>query len=256
MSEEEAVTTTESVDVEETPEVVEESTEEETSSEDAEAEQEEQEEPKPDPKARKLAKVSYEARELKRQNAALLRMLEESQKSTSAAVKPPKIEDYDTMDEYLDARDAYRDSSRQKAEPKAEQADDGYNPRDELFERGSEKYADFDDVVGADDIAITPIMATAIFEMDDLDLQSDVAYFLGQNPKETKRIARLPQTRQIAEIGKLELKLSERPVNQKTASKAPPPIKPVSGKKTSTSEIQASDDFETFMKKRNKQLGR
>ena len=261
MAEEEAVTVTEEdTDVVETPEeaTIPETEEVETVEEtDAESEPVEQEEkPKPDPK---VAKAKYEARELKRQNARLLKMLEQQTEVASRATQKesvvPKIEDFETMESYLDARDEYRDSLRdtKKEEPRQVEYD---NPRDELAEAGLDKYEDFEEVVFSENIKVTPEMAAAIFEIDDVDLQVDVAYYLGQNPKETARIAKLPERRQIAELGKLEVKISNKPTAKAKASKAPAPIKPVSGTKTASSEIQPVEDFETFLKKRYKQLGR
>lgn len=262
MAEEEAVTVTEeNTDVVETPEdtTTPEPEEVETAEEaDAESEpvEQEAEKPKPDPK---VAKARYEARELKRQNARLLKMLEQQQEIASRVTqkesKAPNIEDFETMEAYLDARDEYRDSLRtsKKEEPQQIQYD---NPRDELAEAGLEKYEDFEEVVFSEDIKVTPEMAAAIFEIDDIDLQVDIAYYLGQNPKETARIAKLPERRQIAELGKLEAKISIKPTAKAKASKAPTPIKPVSGAKTVSSEIQPVEDFESFLKKRYKQLGR
>lgn len=264
MAEEEEVTVAENTDVVETPETteevetVEETAEEQTAEEaeaDAESEPAEKEKPKPDPK---IAKAKYEARELRRQNAKLMKMIEQQTEAVSRLSQKenaaPKIEDFDTMEDFLDARDAYRDSMREtKKEP--EQVDYA-NPRDELADAGTEKYEDFEEVVFSENIKVTPEMASTIFEIDDVDLQVDVAYYLGQNPKETARIARLSERRQIAEIGKLELKLSEKPAKKAKPSKAPAPIKPVGGSKTASSEIQPVEDYESFLKKRNKQLGR
>jgi len=266
MSEEETVTTTENVDVEQTPEAAE--TAENTSVEDAEATTAEEtteapeveEKPKVDRTKKKMAKVSYENRELKRQVAQLAKAVEEQSKAVSAAqgkTEPPNIEDYDTMNDYLDARDNYRDTQREaKAKPEArETANTGYDPRDELFDNGQERYDDFEEVVGGD-VSISPQMAAAIFEIDDPDLQVDVAYYFGNNHKEASKIARLSERRQIAEVAKIEVKLSNKTPAKKTASKAFKPINPVGGAKTSSSEIQPVEEFESFMKKRNKQLRR
>ena len=263
MAEEEAVTTTDNVDevVETTtPEVTEEvaPTEEAKAETDTEGETVEKEEvkPKPDPK---VAKARFEARELRRENKRLAKMLE-TQIETAAKAQPkaqtPKIEDFETMDDYLNARDEYRDSQKEaKSAPKTEARNEYADVRDEMFASGLEKYEDFEDVV-LSSTSIMPSMANAILEIDDPDVQVDVAYFIGNNKKEAARIARLSERRQIAEIAKIEVKLSTKAPAKKKASKAPAPIKPVGGTKTPSSEIQPVESYDSFLKKRNKQLGR
>ncbi len=229
-------------------------------SEAAEAKTEEQEEkpaekPKLSAEQKKIAKQERAYREIRRENKQLAKMLE-TQIETAARAKPeakaPKIEDFESMDEYLDARDSFRDSAK---EPEARQEPD-YNPRDDLFDAGTEKYEDFEDVVFGGDVRISAGMADAIFEIDDMNLQADVAYFLGQNPRESAKIAKLSDRRQVAEIAKLEVKLSTKPATKKQASNAPAPIKPVGGSKTSTSEFVEGESMKDFLKKRYKQLGR
>lgn len=213
------------------------------------------EKPKVDLKQRKIAKQARDIREMKRQNAQLseaVRMQAETASKASSASEAPKIEDFESMDAYLDARDSHRDSSR---EPAARQEPD-YNPRDDLFDAGTEKYEDFEDVVFGGDVRISAGMADAIFEIDDINLQTDVAYFLGQNPKESAKIAKLSDRRQVAEIAKLEVKLSTKAPAKKQASKAPPPIKAVGGSKTSSTEYVEGESYEAYMKKWNKKHGR
>lgn len=266
MADEEVVTAPDNADVVETPEAAEEVAEVETTAEaDAESETAEKEEaeekPKPDPK---IAKAKYEARELKRQNARLMKMLEQQNEVVSNVtrkeVKPPRIEDFETMDDYIEAQFEYRDSQKGSKETKATTEipaiDDFSVSRDELSANGVEKYEDFEDVVFDESVRITSEMADAIFDIEDGELQVDVAYFLGNNPKEAARIARLSERRQIAEITKLEMKISSKSSAKAKPSKAPAPIKPVGGSKTSSSEIQPTEDYESFLKKRYKQLGR
>lgn len=266
MTEEETATTAEDVDA---PQATEEAAEVETEVEaeaptedDSDAPSDNAEEDKPDPRQRKIAELSFKERELKRQNAKLMHMLEQSTKAQAKAQAPqaPKIEDFETIEEFLDARDTYRDAQREQ--PKAEPADD-YDltdfeiSRDDLYANGMAKHEDFADVVGAENVNITLPMANAIVEIDDSDLQVDTAYYLGNNPKEAARIAKLSPVRQIAEVEKLGIKISSKKQPQgKQVSKAPEPIKPVGGSKTTSDEIQPTEDFESFMKKRNKQLGR
>lgn len=98
-------------------------------------------------------------------------------------------------------------------------------------ESAREKYDDYEDVVYNPKLAITPIMAQTIQASD---MGPDVAYYLGTNPKEAERIARMPAIAQAKEIGRIEAKLTSSPPVKKTTS-APTPISPVSARTTSTS---------------------
>lgn len=97
-------------------------------------------------------------------------------------------------------------------------------------ESAREKYDDYEDVVYNPKLPITPIMAQTIQASD---MGPDVAYYLGTNPKEAERIARLPAIAQAKEIGKLEAKIASAPPVKKTTS-APSPISPVSARSAST----------------------
>ena len=213
------------------------------------------EKPKPDLKQRKIAKQARELREMKRQTAQLnetIRMQAETASRSQKEGKAPKIEDFEDMASFLDARDDYRDSKREKPAENHEPNND----RDDLSDLGVEKYDDFEEVVFSDDVKVTREMADAIFEIDNDDLRVDVAYYLGNNPKEAARISKLSERRQIAEVAKIEMKVSSKPEAIKKPSKAPAPIKPVGGSKTTSDEIQSTESYESFLKKRNKQLGR
>lgn len=225
-------------------------------------EEETSEKEKPDPRQRKIAELSYRERELKRQNARLMAMLEKSQQTPKSDVQPPKIEDFDTFDEYLDARDEYKAKlSGTKAETETDRTDIDLASfeisRDELYANGIARHADFVDVVSAEDVDISIPMANAIYEIDDVDLQVDTAYYLGTNPQEAAKIARMTPVRQIAEVAKISARIeSKRSKPSRKPSKAPAPVKPVGGKKTTSDEIQPQEDVASFIKKRNKQLGR
>jgi hypothetical protein len=218
--------------------------------------------PKKSKDQQKIASQSFDLREAKRTNTRLLSLLEKQQsQGVTSEAKPPKIEDFETIDEYLDARDSYRDSKSKPAKADdskdyaAEQEEFIHEATDELRSAGSEKYEDFDDVVFAEDVKITPVMRDAMLVVDDPEIQAEIAYFLGSNNKEATRISKLSPMRQVTEIGKLEAKILSKPAS-KRPSAAPKPIKPVGGAKTPTDAHQPTDDFETFRGKRNKELGR
>ena len=264
MSDEEMVTEAEISDAEAVEEEVVEETEEEveeTESEEDEtvSETDEEDDTSNDEQKihqRKIAELAYKERELKRQNARLMQMLEK-QSEKVGKTEAPKIENYETFDEYLDARDAWKaEQSQPKPDNQAYDMAEFELGRDELYANGIAKHPDFMEVVGAEHVDISFPMAQAIIELGDDDLSVDTAYYLGSNPKEASRIAKLSPIKQMAEVAKLSVKISSRKSPTKQPTKAPAPVKPVKSKKTTTSEIREEMDFEAFMKARNKQLGR
>lgn len=258
---EETVTTTEEVDAIPAPQPTEQEAPKEEPKEEVEAEEQA-------PEKEKLAKVSYENRRLKRQNReisaknneisekldSLMQMMQ--QKNQPEA---PKLDQFETVEDYMSAafkhlRMQEQDSVKEKQEPDPTYVDFVESSREDLFELGTEKYEDFEEVVLGENVEITPVMRDVIFNLDD-EVKADVAYYLGKNPKESHRISKLHPIRQAAEIGKIEAKVSQ-PKKQTRTSTAPEPIQPVGGGATPSDEIQEQEDYKSFLKKRNKQLGR
>ena len=65
--------------------------------------------------------------------------------------------------------------------------------------------------------------------MSDADNSGDIAYFLGKNTDEASRISKLSTIAQAKEIGKLEVKLTKKPLPASKTTEAPKPIEPVGG---------------------------
>jgi len=214
---------------------------------------------------KKTAELSYQNRKLNRQLKSqqdnFNTQMEEMRdliKSNSPQAKMPDIANFEKLEDFLTARDDYRDAQvpdNSKAERKqASQHEDFNLASRDLIENGNAKYDDFEQVVTDPRSPISVDMSQALFLMEP-DIQSEVAYFLGKNPKETLRIANLSPQRQYAELGRIEAKFASKTA-PKRASNAPAPIKPVGGKSTSNDVIKDTMDYDAFMKVRNKQLGR
>ena len=218
---------------------------------------------KTDPRQRKIAELSYRLREQDRHIDRLIGLAEKQVSARQPEDKPPKIEDFGTIDEYVDAKLEHRERQKTgKAEQaKTEQArtedrSGGVSAiAQELILSGSEKYEDFEEKVFSPDVRISPIMADAILSLDDPAMRADVAYYLASNTKEAIQISRLHPARQAAEIGKLEMKLASKP-EPKKPSLAPVPITPVGGNNTPADEIAPTMEYEKFLKVRYRQLGR
>lgn len=110
---------------------------------------------------------------------------------------------------------AKRDAERQHAETL-----ESYHEREEEIRT---KYEDFEQVAYNPRLPITQVMAETIQASE---IGPEVAYYLGSNPKEADRIARLPPFLQAKEIGRIEAKLADNPPVKKSSS-APTPITPV-----------------------------
>jgi hypothetical protein len=72
------------------------------------------------------------------------------------------------------------------------------------------------------------------------DIGPDLVYHLGSNPKEADRISRLAPILQAKEIGRLEARLAENPV-QKRTSGAPEPISPVTARGVGSGSFDTTD---------------
>lgn len=87
------------------------------------------------------------------------------------------------------------------------------------------KYTDFDTVALSQGHPVTETM----FEAAMGDGLGEVLYHLGKNPTEATRIANLPKTQQIKEIGKIEVRLSAGAPPVPPVTNAPAPPKSVGG---------------------------
>lgn len=116
----------------------------------------------------------------------------------------------------------------------------------EKAEKASERYTDFQTVVGNPSLRINDEMAEFISESD---LGADVAYFLGKNPSKAAEIAGLSPMKAARELTRIESELAAKP--KPTLSKAPEPISPVGvrGKASSSSLPSDTDDINTWMRK-------
>lgn len=150
----------------------------------------------------------------------------------------PKLEQYNSIEEYLDAladhkasqkfdhlakeREAKESQTRQQQE--VAKLHESYTKQ---TEQARQAYEDFDDVVQDPDLPISQAMAEAIMRSTN---GADVAYYLGKNPDQAARIASLDPFSAAVEIGRIAATVV-RPQPRKT-SNAPPPIQPVGARAT------------------------
>ena len=208
---------------------------------------------------RKLDKAYRKAAEAEARAGLYEKQLAELRANSTQREDPgaPKLENFKDIEEYAAARAKHESEKaikahqdKQRSETWKQQQERLSKDWDSKTDRGTDKYDDFQDVVG--DIKPTAPWAIAVMEAENGE---DIAYHLGKNIKEAERISSLSPTAQIREIGKLEAKLAAEPAKPKTPSKAPAPITPLTGAAPVVTDVPSeSDDTEAWIKKRNKQV--
>ena len=151
--------------------------------------------------------------------------------------EPLKPDDFANAATYADAlaeRKAAELVAQREAEAERQATLEAYQDREEEA-RG--KYDDFDQVAYNPKLPVTEAMAQTIQASE---IGPDLVYYLGTNPKEADRIARLSPLMQAKEIGKIEAKLVSSPPAKKTSS-APAPIAPVTPRASGTPAYDTTD---------------
>ena len=149
----------------------------------------------------------------------------------------PSADQFNSVDDYAEAlatRKAEELLVRRDAQKQRTEFVEAYHDREE---DARNKYDDFEQVAYNPNLRITDVMAETI---QTSDVGPDVAYFLGSNPKEADRIARLPPILQAKEIGKIEARLASDPPVKKSSS-APSPISPVTARGSGSPAYDTTD---------------
>ena len=208
------------------------------------------------PESRENARIRQLVDERKQALAKLAEAEEQAKffKQQAAALKPkPAGNEADHPDaaSYLSAkiREVMSEAQQAAAMQSAQQAEAlanvsrerAYQTRvDEFRDRAS----DYDQVVGNPNLTITPLMADAIKESES---GAAVAYYLGKNPDEAARIARMSPVGQASAIGRLEAKVT---LPEKRTTGAPPPVKTVTGGVGTAQPELADMSYEDYRKSR------
>ena len=167
------------------------------------------------------------------------RKWERTQKTaqSEAPKELPSADNFVSTEAYAEAlaeRKAQELVARREAEKQQTAQLDAYHDREE---EARTKYDDFEQVAYNPNLRITDVMAESIRTSD---IGPEVAYYLGQNPKDADRISRLSPLSQAKEIGKIEVKLASDPPARKTTS-APDPIRPVAARNATNPVYDTTD---------------
>lgn len=173
---------------------------------------------------------------------------------TEKASGRPQMKDYADPEQWMDAVEAWRESRTKETTQRETQAQQqermAYERRqfatEKIVKPGRAKYADYDDVVLAEDAPITELMVLAAGRLKN---GVDVLYHLGQNREEAYRISQMPDIEAAWEIKALESKLSQPAV----ATKTPPPIKPLDGNagaKRDWADLSTAEHVDKWLKRK------
>lgn len=180
------------------------------------------------------------AREQRKWEREQQRRVAETQSIKAPADLPP-VDQFESPEAYADAlaeRKAQELVARREAERAQSEIIEAYHDKEE---EARNKYDDFEQVAYNPQLRITNVMAETI---QSSEVGPDVAYYLGSNPKEADRIAKLSPFQQAKEIGRIEAKLVAEPVTKKTSS-APAPIAPVTARTSGTPSYDTTDPRST-----------
>jgi hypothetical protein len=179
------------------------------------------------------------------------------QQQAQVLKEEPKRETFRDDEQYLNAQIEHLAEKRaaEKLEQRQKQAEQDRLSETflEKAEKASEKYPDFNDVVGNPNLPINTNMAEYIAESD---LGHEVAYHLGKNPSVALKIANMSPVKAALELSRIEREIAAKP--QAKPSKAPEPITPVGsrGKATSSPNPSDDDDISSWMAKEWKRTNR
>jgi hypothetical protein len=177
-------------------------------------------------------RLAREQRKWEREQAQ--RFSEQQARQQPTDLRPEQFGSYDDYAEALAERKAEDLLARREAERQQQSMLEQYHDREEATR---DKYDDFDQVAYNPNLPVTEYMAQSIQASD---VGPDVLYWLGTNPKEADRIARLSPLLQAKEIGKIEVTLSSNPPVRKTST-APAPINPVTARASGAPSYDTTD---------------
>lgn len=167
------------------------------------------------------------------------RLAEQQAKRTpSVDLTPQDFASYDQYAEALAERKAEELLVQREAAKQYAEILEAYHDREE---EARDKYDDFEQVAYNESLPVTDVMAQSIQASE---VGPDILYWLGSNPKESARIARLSPILQAKEIGKIEASLSSNPPVRKTST-APAPIDPVTARSKGAPRYDTTDPRST-----------
>jgi hypothetical protein len=195
--------------------------------------------------AKSEARAERRAKEAYREALQAVTQQKPAEKSSSEPMRDQFASDAEWIDAKVEYRLQQRDQ-QQRAESEAQKASRLAKDTETLYVK-AEKMPGFDREA-FDELPLTRVIASAVLESD---LGPQLMAFMSANPEEVERIAKLSDTRQAIELGKIEAKLQTTP----KPTKATAPITPIGQRGSASSDLNSAD-FATYKKLREKQGAR
>lgn len=173
----------------------------------------------------------------------------ETKAETPSKNGKPDPNKFDTVGDYMEALSDWKYEERTKAAEQAKKLAETKTEQEKTVAKFQEKIKEFQKTAtdmqevleAVDHIPLSPAL-------QDVFLQSEnghqLMYELAKEPEEYERISKLPASAQYREMGKREARLSMNSSAEVVApktTKAPPPVKPISGKGTVVSTKDPGD---------------
>lgn len=209
----------------------------------------------------RVAALREEAERLQADNSRLAAYISELE--TSGKTPPPKQEDFADYDEYMAARTAHasmaaldkRESERMRRQGEQQQQrlqrieqERQQEAQQNWVAQSADartRYADFDAVVTAPDVAITENMARSMAMGEH---GADVAYHLGTNKDLSREIAGMSPDQQAGAIAMLDRLIPQQRPKPKTQTSAPDPVTPVKATATGVGDPSkmSADEYDKW----------
>lgn len=195
---------------------------------------------------KRLDELTRRYHEERRDKERLMSLLERGlpvpegqQAKPQAPQGPPQESDFADYDEYQAAMIDWRVEQKLVERQQHQTAQQRAQSFQDRVTKASSEMPDYAEVVFNPSLPITPLMMDVIM---DSDIGEQVAYHLGKNPTEASRIANLPPHRQAAELGRIEVALTQ-PKPAPATPRTPPPAPPKTVSGVSAGLTKAPEDM-------------
>ena len=214
---------------------------------------------------RRIDRLTRENEELKRQIAGKAQPPQDKP-SEPAAPGKPKLEDFQTLEQYQEALTDWKLDQREQQRKEAEArtaAEEAVRKEQETWakrEKAARKaHDDYDDLMETVQIPAGPGVLAARQAMLEDENGAEMLYYLAKHPAELERIAGLSPASAILAIGKLSASLTPATDNGKPRITGAPKPPPPSGRPTRTVSDSVDDpavqkDFTRWAKVRTAQI--
>jgi len=174
----------------------------------------------------------------------------------------PRLEQFETYEEFVEALADYKAEERIAADRRAREAEQQDRARVEAQQAYAQRESaarsempDYDAVVNRPDLPVSPVMVETIYESN---VGPQIRYYLGQHPEECRRIATMPPARAAREMGKIEARLeAAHPAGPSSGASYVPRVanvpKPVTSSASAVTTPLDKLDFAQFKKIRDEE---